>query len=218
VHLAVRNADECGDVAVQIQQGVHLDGGLVLTKFGPREQRQAQVDGRGIQSVKAVLQVDAHRIAGVERPGDADQDLSEVGVNAPVMRVVGVGQRGARHAAVEAHVIELASQGAQACFYVAKTISISQLGEGHRQILVPARETSRPRIAAVALYTPAKLAVRQKAQQLREDGSALVHAPLLRLRSRVSGRVVVQIAARKIPRNSQYHKGLPADQGLLAGQ
>jgi hypothetical protein len=39
VNLAIRNADKRGDVAVQIQQGVHLDGGLVLAKLGPREQR-----------------------------------------------------------------------------------------------------------------------------------------------------------------------------------
>jgi len=41
VHLAVRNADERGDVAVQIQQGVHLDGALVLAELGPRKQREA---------------------------------------------------------------------------------------------------------------------------------------------------------------------------------
>jgi len=53
------------------------------------------------------------------------------------------------------------------------------LGEGHRQILVPARESAWARIAAVTRHAPAKLAIRQKAQQLREYGSALVHAPLL---------------------------------------
>jgi hypothetical protein len=76
-------------------------------------------------------------------------------------------------------VIEFASQRSQARFYVAKTVSIGQLSEGHRQILIPTRETSRPRITAVARYTTPKLAVRQKAQQLREDGSALVHSSLL---------------------------------------
>jgi hypothetical protein len=30
MHFSVGNADECGDVALQIQQCVHLDGGLVL--------------------------------------------------------------------------------------------------------------------------------------------------------------------------------------------
>ena len=51
-------------------------------------------------------------------------------------------------------------------------------GKGHRQILVPTREPSRPHIAAVPRHAPAKLAIRQEVQQLRENGSALVHAPL----------------------------------------
>ena len=36
------------------------------------------------------------------------------------MRVVGVGQRRARHAAVKPHVVELAAQRAQTSFYVSK--------------------------------------------------------------------------------------------------
>ena len=80
-----------------------------------------------------------------------------------------------------------------------QTITISQLGKGHRQILVPARETSWPRIAAVTCHTAAKLAIGQKAQQLREYGSALVHAPLSCPRPRrFQGRIAVQIAASQI--------------------
>ena len=63
VHFAVGNADKRGDVAVQVQQRVHLDGGLVLAELGPRKQRQAQVDGGGVQGVQALVQVDADRIA-----------------------------------------------------------------------------------------------------------------------------------------------------------
>src|ERR1039457_5580656 len=54
----------------------------------------------------------------------------------------------------------------------------SELGKGHRQILIPTREASRPGISAVPSDTTAKLAIRQKAQQLREDRATLVHEPL----------------------------------------
>src|SRR5437660_11131214 len=47
------DADKCGDVAVQVQQGVHLDSGLAPAKLRPRKQRQAQVDGGRIQSISA---------------------------------------------------------------------------------------------------------------------------------------------------------------------
>src|SRR5207248_2945081 len=44
VHFAVGNADKRGDIAVQVQQRVHFYSTLVLPEFGPREQRQAQID------------------------------------------------------------------------------------------------------------------------------------------------------------------------------
>ena len=38
VHFAVGNADKRGNVAVQVAQRVHLDGGLALAKLGPGKQ------------------------------------------------------------------------------------------------------------------------------------------------------------------------------------
>jgi hypothetical protein len=56
----------------------------------------------------------------------------------------------------------------------AKAIPVSELGKGHRQILIPTREASQPRISAVPSDTTAKLAIRQGTQQLGEHRAALV--------------------------------------------
>src|ERR1035437_5778731 len=93
VNLAIRNANKRGDVAVQVQQRMHLDGRLVLAKSGPREQRQAEVDGGRVQRVQALIQVHADRIAGIQRSRNADEDLREIGIDAPVARLVGFRQR-----------------------------------------------------------------------------------------------------------------------------
>ena len=37
MHISAGDADKRGDVAVQVQQSMHLDGGLALTKLGPRK-------------------------------------------------------------------------------------------------------------------------------------------------------------------------------------
>src|SRR2546421_4968713 len=76
-------------------------------------------------------------------------------------------------------MVEFAAQRSQTRFYIAKTVSVSELGKGHRQILIPTRKASRPRISAVSSDTTAKLAIRQKAQQLREHRAALVHEPIV---------------------------------------
>ena len=166
VHAAVRNADECGNVAMQVQQRVHLDGGLVLAESGPGEQRQAEIDGGRVQRIQALIQVYADGIGRVQRSSDADQDLRELGIDSPVMRVIGVGERGPRHAAMKTHVVKLAAQRPQTRFYVAQAFPVSQLRERHRQILVPAGEASRPGIPAVASYTTAELAIWEETHQL----------------------------------------------------
>jgi hypothetical protein len=75
-------------------------------------------------------------------------------------------------------MVEFAAERSQARLYVAKAIPVSKLGKAHRQILIPTREASRPRISAVSFHATAKFAIGQESQQLREDGSALIHAPL----------------------------------------
>jgi hypothetical protein len=75
-------------------------------------------------------------------------------------------------------MVQLATKGSQAGFNIAETFAVRQLREGHRQILIPAREASRSRIALVASHAATKLAIRQEAQQLGEDSPPLVHGPL----------------------------------------
>jgi hypothetical protein len=75
-------------------------------------------------------------------------------------------------------VIQLALQRTQTGFDVAQTVPISQLGEGHRQILIPAGEASQPQIALITLDATTELPIGKKADQLREHGAALIHEPL----------------------------------------
>jgi hypothetical protein len=37
MHFAVGNADKRGDIAVQVQQRMHLEGSFMLAEFRPRE-------------------------------------------------------------------------------------------------------------------------------------------------------------------------------------
>jgi len=180
MHFPVGNADERGDIAVQIQPGVHLDSGFALAKLGPREQRQAQIDGRGIQRIETVRQVHADRIVGVEWPGDADQHLREIGVDAPVVALVGVSQRGARYPAAKSHVIQLAVHRAKARLDVAQALPVSQLRECHRQKLVSTREASWVGVTTIKGYAFLELLARSMCEQLREDSAAGVHPPLFR--------------------------------------
>jgi hypothetical protein len=88
-------------------RGVEFHRSFVFAKLGPREKRQAQIDSGGIERINRLGQLDTEVVVQVESAGPRNQHLCEVGVNAPIAYRVGVGQRVARNAAPNAHVIEL---------------------------------------------------------------------------------------------------------------
>ena len=84
---------------MQIQQRMHLHRRLVLTKLGPRKEREAKIDGGGVQSIQTLIQIDIDRIARIERARDSNQDLRKVGIDSPVAGFVCVSQSGSCHLA-----------------------------------------------------------------------------------------------------------------------
>ena len=100
-----RENNDGGNAAPEIQQGVKLHSALALLKGGPGKQGQAQIDGRRIQSIDGVLQSHPETLSGVELPGRANQNLSEVRVDAPVALLVGVRQGVPRYLAADTHVV-----------------------------------------------------------------------------------------------------------------
>src|ERR1019366_177698 len=174
----VCNADKRGDIAMKIEQRVHLDGGLVLPEFGPREHRQAQIDGCRVQRVQACIQVDADRIAGIQRPGDGDKDLRKIREDPPVAQLIGVRQRRARHLTPKSHVVEFAADRLEARLNVTQAFAISELSEAHCQKLVPTGKALLLIITAIPAYTLLKLILGKILYELRENRLAKIH-PLL---------------------------------------
>jgi len=107
VELAVGDVDDLGEIPAQIEQRVEFDRALGLAKAGPREEREAEIDRRGVEGVHRRGEVHPERLGGIERLGDRHEDLGEVGVDPPVARLVGIRQGAARHAPADAHVVQL---------------------------------------------------------------------------------------------------------------
>jgi len=63
---------------MQIKQRVHCDSTLMLAELGPGKEHQAEIDGGRIQRVQALIQIDVHRVADIERPRNGDQYLSKI--------------------------------------------------------------------------------------------------------------------------------------------
>ncbi len=131
VPSGVGDVYEGGDVAAQIQERVELDSSFAALERRPREERETEVDGGGVERIDGLVEIDAKSVIDVQASGDADQGLSEVGMDAPVAQLVGVGQGAARYIAPDAHVVELGILGTQTGLDVAQALAIGELGEGH---------------------------------------------------------------------------------------
>ena len=106
-----------------------------------------------------------------------DQRLREVRINAPISDLVGIGQRVARDATANAHVVELALLGPKTHLDIAQALPVGQLGEGHTEKLIKAGERLDLVVAIVAPDTPTESVHRQMVHYLRENEFACVHIP-----------------------------------------
>ncbi len=131
VSVARRTVNERWEVAAPVEPGVPLPRRLGAAAMGPGEDREAAVDGCGVERVDRVVEIDAEAVIGIPAVRGPDQGLGEVGVEAPVPSLVGLGQRVARDLAPEAHVVGLAGLGAPAGLEVTPAFPGGQLGERH---------------------------------------------------------------------------------------
>ena len=158
-----------------IQQRVQFDGRLGGTERRPREQRQGQIDGGGVQGVGRIRQIHGKGFVDIHSAGDADQALREVGVNPPVARGIGVGQGVARDLAANPHVIQPLALRAQTRLDVAQAFPKSQLRKRHAQKLIHAGESLDPAVPAVTGHAALEHHRRQMTHHLRKYQLARMH-------------------------------------------
>ena len=156
VHFAVADVNKGRNVAAQVEQRMHFDGGFGLTKSCPGEDAQAQVDGRGIERVDRLFQLHRKAVAGVKRSGGLNQTHREIRKDAAVALLVGIGQRALGDVATDAQVVELGLMGAQTGFDVAQAFAIRQLRKGHAEKLIEMGKRLGGIFGGIALHTAAK--------------------------------------------------------------
>lgn len=141
MQLAIRDVDEAGNVAAQIEQRMKLEGSLGFAESRPWKHAQTQVDGARIQRVDGVVQLHRKAVVRIETACDVNQAQGEVLVDAPVALLVGIGQCAARNTTANPQVIELGRVGPQAGFDIPQALAVRQLRECHAQELIEMRET-----------------------------------------------------------------------------
>ena len=175
VNFASRDNDYSGKVASQVEQRVQFDSGLVTAKLGPREEREAEIDGGGVQCISILFQFDSKGFVGVKSQSLLNQHLSKVGEDAPVAFFVGVGQGAASDRMAQTAVVEFGADSMEASGDVAQTLAIGELGKSHGQKLFVSGERAHATVAAVASDTLVQFVLGQLVHELSKHGSSFVH-------------------------------------------
>ena len=130
---------------------MEFNGGFGVAEVRPGEHGQTQVDGGRVEGVDGVIEFQSQVVVDVQGSGETDEGVSEVGIEAPVALLVGVGEGIAGHAAAQSHVIEFVPVRTQADLDIAQALAVGELGKSQTEELVDA---GKGLDVAVALITP----------------------------------------------------------------
>ncbi len=166
MNIAFGNADKARDTAMEVHQRMEFDGAFAFAKMGPRKKRETEIDRRRIEGIGGLIQDHAEIFFGIQVPCSSDQHLSKIGVDPPVSVFVGFGQGASSDFAPNPYMVEFGLQGAQARFGLAKTFSVSKLGEGHAEKLIETGKSSDSVIALVSSHTLVEFVFGQKVYEL----------------------------------------------------
>ena len=175
MYTASGDNDDGGKVALEREQGVEFDGGLVPPERGLRKQRETKVNGGGVQRIGGGLEFKPERLIGVKRGGLPDEHLGEIGKDTPVAIFVGIGQRAAGGGLADAGVVKFGAERRQAGFDVAQTFAPSQLGKRQHEELFISGEFADAAVAVVTGDTLVELVFGEAVEELGEDGATFVH-------------------------------------------
>jgi len=152
-----------------------LTAAWVERKSARGEQRQAQVDGRGVQRIEWFLETQAAVLALIQLDRYGNQPMTERFEQSPVASLVGIGQGRSGYLAANPDVIELGALRVQTSHQIAQALAPGELGVRDAQKMVPGREMSDAVIRREPIDQMLEMTEWNKTQQLRENRLAAIH-------------------------------------------
>ena len=179
VDASVGNVHEHWDGAPQVDHRMQFDCGFGLPEIRPRKHRKAKVNGRGIECVNHLLEIEPIGISGIQSAGLADEDIPESFVDPPIPILVRIGQIRSDDLPANTHRVAMRAT-VQARFDIAQTLPEGNLGEGHGEKLVASGHTFTRSWHRVHQHAALELFAIQQIENLSEYQTSSVH-PLLRM-------------------------------------
>jgi hypothetical protein len=155
---------------------VQFYGTFGFAKRRPFEQTQTQADRGGVQSVNRVPKVQTNQVCiAVKFARSTNQQGCNVAPNAPIARLVRIGQGRSMNAVTKPHCIKFGRIGAQRRFDIAKTFALGQLGKCHHSKLFRTTHSSNASVAFVAVDNATKTGPWHELHHLQKNRFADMH-------------------------------------------
>ena len=144
VYGRLRKMNEHREIAAQIELSVHLDTGLCLPELGPgaeaetETETETETDRAAVKSIDGVVQVEPERVVRIQGTDFVDEDLVQVGIDAPVAEFVGPRQCIAGNGIADPVHVQLMGDCRQVRFDVPKASLVRILGQTYHKKLVVA--------------------------------------------------------------------------------
>ena len=159
----------------QIDLRVHLDSRFGPAEVGPGKKAQREVDGRGVQRIDGVFQLQTQVFPGIEGPGFSQESPGQILPQPPVPLFVGVGQGGLGDRLPKTQVVKSLGLGVQTGRDVPQPLAPGQLREGHANELLAAAEMFDARLRIVALDQAGEGLAIHQIEDLGKNVAAGVH-------------------------------------------
>ena len=177
VRAGVGDVNTGGNRTAQIDWGVPLDSGFGAAEVGPRKPCERKIEGRGVQRLDRVFQLQTEVFSGRERPGFAPEVFRQVLPQTPVALLVGLGQSRFGHRCAKAQVIKRLRFCVQTGSHVAPSLAPSQWRKSQADELLATAERPDPRPGIVAFHQTGKRLAIDQIQNLRKNVTAGIQGP-----------------------------------------
>jgi len=154
---------------------MHFNCGLVFAETRPWKDRQAEINGRRIESVRGLDEIDTEAVVCIQKSGAGNQHLSEVSPDTPVTVFVGVGKSASASPAPETCMVEFGTNRIETGLDISETFTTCKLRECHGEELVEAGQFSDAMVSVIPVDTEIELVMGNVIEELGEDDPALVH-------------------------------------------
>lgn len=175
VYGRLRKMNEHREIAAQVELGVHLDTGLCLPELGPGAEAETETDRATVKSIDGVVQVEPERVVRIQGTDFVDEDLAQVGIDAPVAEFVGLRQCIAGNGIADPVHVQLMGDCRQARFHVPKAALVRILGQTHHKKLVVTGKVPDAIVPVVTGHAIVELASWDEGHNLGKYCASFVH-------------------------------------------